>query len=88
MKLTEAPGATLVDTGSVVTVGLSLTVSVADELVTEPDAPVIFTVNFAPLSASVTTGDVYVAAVAPLIATPSRYHWNENGGLPVTPTSK
>jgi hypothetical protein len=51
-----------------------LTVSVAALLVTLPSALVTATVNFAPLSADVVAGVVYVEEVPPGMTVPFRFH--------------
>lgn len=64
------------------TTGL-VTVNTAALLVALPALLLTATVNFALLSAVVSTGVVYVDDVAPLIAPPFLFHWNVMGDVPV-----
>ena len=67
-------------------VAAMLTSSTAVLLVTDP-ALLVTTTEKLPALGSATAGKVSTALVAPVMFTPSRRHWNENGPVPSTPTA-
>ena len=62
------------------------TVKVAELLGTLPALFATTTANFAPSSAPIVAGVVYVAEVAPATAAPFLLHWYERGAVPVAVT--
>jgi hypothetical protein len=67
-------------------VATALTSSTAPLLVADP-ALLVTTTEKVPALGSATELKVITALVAPVMLTPSRRHWNENGPVPSTPTA-